>query len=127
MDQLTRIDPSYVCRMSTTPPAWYLPPPDTLSDNHPELVIHPRMNFRSEHNTSYCVSTPIAIHLSCHAYVCYDCFVFTVSSPLYSSVDPAATADYTAAEYDYVVDDRTPTAEFPGKQSHSQIGRASCR
>src|SRR4051812_1473207 len=38
--------------------------------------------------------------------------------PLLSSVDPAATADYTAAEYDYVVDDRTPTVELPGKQSH---------
>ena len=38
---------------------------------------------------------------------------------LLSPVDPAATADYTAAEYDYVVDDRTPTVELPGKQSHS--------
>src|SRR3954464_13878327 len=37
---------------------------------------------------------------------------------LLSPVDPAATADYTAAEYDYVVDDRTPTVELPGKQSH---------
>src|SRR4051812_35749556 len=38
--------------------------------------------------------------------------------PLLSPVDPAATADYTATEYDYVVDDRTPTVELPGKQSH---------
>ena len=50
---------------------------------------------------------------------CYVCFVFTVSSPpLLSPVDPAATADYTAAAYDYVVDDSTPTVELPGKQSH---------
>src|SRR3954463_3892008 len=41
--------------------------------------------------------------------------------PLLSPVDPAATADYTAAEYDYVVDDRTPTVELPGKQSHSPL------
>ena len=38
--------------------------------------------------------------------------------PLLSPVDPAATADYTAAAYDYVVDDRTTTLELPGKQSH---------
>ena len=46
----------------------------------------------------------------------YDCFVFTVSPPLYSPIDPAAIADYTAAAYDYVVDDSTPTVELPGKQ-----------
>src|SRR3954465_13552014 len=39
--------------------------------------------------------------------------------PPYSSVDPAAAADYTAAGYDYFVDDRTPTVELAGKQSHS--------
>ena len=38
--------------------------------------------------------------------------------PPYSPVDPAAPADYTAAAYDYVVYDRTPTVELPGKQSH---------
>ena len=36
--------------------------------------------------------------------------------PPYSSVDPAAVVDYTTAEYDYVIDDRTPTVELPGKQ-----------
>src|ERR1043165_6530902 len=45
--------------------------------------------------------------------------VFTVSPPLYSPVDPAAAADYTAAGYDYFVDDPTSTVELPGKQSHS--------
>ena len=38
--------------------------------------------------------------------------------PFYSPVDPAATADYTAAGYDYVDGDHTPTVELPGKQSH---------
>ena len=39
--------------------------------------------------------------------------------PPLSPVDPATIADYTAAGYDYFVDDRTPTVELPGKQSHS--------
>src|ERR1041384_6166067 len=39
--------------------------------------------------------------------------------PFYSPVDPASVVDYTAAEYDYFVDDPTPTVELPGKQSHS--------
>src|SRR3954464_12355913 len=57
-----------------------------------------------------------------HLFV-YACFVLTVSPPLYSPVDPAAAADYTAAEYDYYVDDPDPTIELPGNQSHflSQI------
>ena len=46
-------------------------------------------------------------------FLCIYCF-----SPLYSPVDPVAAVDYTAAEYDYVVDDRTPTVELPGKQRH---------
>src|ERR1041385_4305516 len=46
--------------------------------------------------------------------LCIYCF-----SPLYSPVDPVATADYTAAGYDYFVDDPTPTVKLPGKQSHS--------
>src|SRR3954464_10378315 len=41
IDQLTRIHHPYVCRMSTTPPARYLPPPDPLSGNHPEPVKQP--------------------------------------------------------------------------------------
>src|ERR1043165_8080045 len=50
---------------------------------------------------------------------CYVCFVFTVSPPpLLSPVDSAATVDYTAAAYDYVVDDSTTTVELPSKQSH---------
>src|ERR1041384_125703 len=84
MVQLTRIHAPYLCRMSTTPPAWYLPPLDTLSGNHPELAVHPRMNSCSEHRVSYYVRAPITIHLSCHAFDCYACFVFIVSSPLIS-------------------------------------------
>src|SRR3954471_736954 len=54
------------------------PPPDPLSGNHPEPVVHLRMNSRSEQRASHCVRTPLTIHLSCRAFVCYDCFVFTV-------------------------------------------------
>src|SRR3954464_15897300 len=39
--------------------------------------------------------------------------------PPSSPVDPAAAVDYTDAEYDYFVDDRTATVKLPGKQSHS--------
>ena len=91
-------------------------PSGCTADNHPELAVHPRMNFRSEQNTLYCDRTPLTLHTSCHASVCYDCFVFTVFIPPYSPVAPVAAADYTAAGYDYVVDDRTPTVELPGKQ-----------
>src|SRR3954447_12035592 len=96
-------------------------PPDHLSGNHPEPVVHPRMNSRSEQRALHCVRTPLTFHTSCHASVCYDCLYLLCFVPLYLSVDPAAAADYTAAEYDYVVDDRTPTVELPGKQSHSPL------
>src|ERR1041385_7151660 len=46
----------------------------------------------------------------------YDCFVFI---PLSFSADPVAAGDYTAAEYDYFVDDPAPSVELPGKQIHS--------
>src|SRR3954464_8470714 len=72
------MQPPYVCRMSTTPPAWYLPPPDTLSGNYPELVFHPRMNSRSEHDTSYCVRAPTSMPLPCNSSICIVCFIFTV-------------------------------------------------
>src|ERR1041385_1432955 len=119
MDQLTKIHLSHVCRMSTTPPAWYLPPPDTLSDNHLELAVHPRMNSYPEHNTLHCVRTPLTLHLSCHAFVCICLLCIYCFSPPLSPVDPTAAVDYTAVEYDYFVDDRTATTELTGKQSHS--------
>src|SRR4051812_42873093 len=80
--QLVRIHHPYVCRMSTTPPARYLPPPNTLSGNHPELAIHPQMNFRSEQRASYPRRAPVAFHLLCIVFVCYACFVFIVFPPL---------------------------------------------
>ena len=43
------------------------------------------------------------------------CLLFPLP-PLLSPVDSAATVDYTAAAYDYVVDDSTTTVELPGKQ-----------
>ena len=51
------------------------------------------------------------MHLYCALLALYLLFL-----PPSSPVDPATAADYTAAEYDYVVDDRTPTVELPGKQ-----------
>src|ERR1043165_9442244 len=48
--------------------------------------------------------------------VCMIALYLLFPPPLLSSVDPAATADYTAATYDYVVDDSTPTVELPGKK-----------
>src|SRR3954466_16275311 len=118
--QLTRIHHPYVCRMSTTPPAWYLPSPDTLSGNHPELAVHPRMNSRSEQHASYYVRASIAFHLSCNTIDCYACFVFIVSPPLfYCPIVPMTDAD--APVFDYFVDDRAPTIELPGKKSHSRL------
>src|SRR3954471_8412189 len=79
------------------------PPPDTLSGNHPELAIHPRMNSRSEQRASYYVRASIAFRLSCNTIVCYACFVFIVSSPLsYCPVVP--TTDVDAPVIDYVDD-----------------------
>ena len=51
--------------------------------------------------------------MHCDAFVC---FVFTVSSPLFFPIDTETADD--AAEYDYFVDDQTPSVELPGKQNH---------
>src|SRR4051812_15541977 len=71
----------------------------------------------------HCVALEHREHRICHTIhlFVYACFVFTIYSPppLCSPLDPAATADYTAAGYDYIVDDPTPTVELPAKQSHS--------
>src|SRR3954469_2786700 len=91
------------------------PPPDTLSGNHPEPVFHPRMNSSSELIASYYVRSSFAFHLSCDALIAMIA-VYLLFLPPLSPVAPAATADYTAAVYDYVVDDSTPTVELPGKQ-----------
>src|SRR4051812_48958495 len=62
-------------------PGLIFPPPDTLSGNHPEPIVHPRMNSRSEQHASYYVGASIAFHMSCITIVCYAYFVFIVSSP----------------------------------------------
>ena len=77
------------------------------------------MNSRSEHRALYNVRGSITIH--CHAFHLFVMLAVYLLSPLYSPVDPAATADYTATEYDYSTDNRTPTVELPGKQSHSPL------
>src|SRR3954464_345833 len=59
-----------------------LPPPDTLSGNHPELTVHPRMNSRSEQRASYYVRASISFHLSCVTIVCYACCIFIFFFPL---------------------------------------------
>src|SRR4051812_35059468 len=91
------------------------PPPDTLSGNHPEPVFHRRMNSSSELIASYYVRSSFAFHLSCHALIAMIA-LYLLFLPPQSSVDPAATVDYTAAAYDYIDDDSTPTVKLPGKQ-----------
>src|ERR1041385_5168366 len=80
-------------------------------------MSHPRINSCSDQITEHCVRAPLlCICYVIHLY-CYYCCVFIVSSPSYCSVDPTSTND--APVIDYFVDDRTPTVELPGKQSHS--------
>src|SRR3954462_5648436 len=47
-----------------------------------------------------------------------DLYLIFLPPPLFSG-RPSATTDYTAAGYDYFVDDPTPTVELPSKRSHS--------
>ena len=80
------------------------------------------MNFRSELIAPYHVSSTFAFH--CHALfwlLCLLCIYCFFPPPLLSSVAPAATADYTAAAHDYVVNDSAPTVELPGKQCPSPL------
>src|ERR1041385_7144588 len=86
-------------------------------DNHPDLVVHPRMNYRSEQYPMHCVRTPLTLRLPCIVFLllllsCIYCF-----SPSYCPIDPTTVVD--ARVIDYVVDDPAPTRELPGKQSHS--------
>src|SRR4051812_34982291 len=83
------------------------PPPATLSGNHPELVVRPRMNSRSEQYPLYHVRAPLTLCLPCVVFVLLLCCVFIVSSPLfYCPVVP--TIDVDAPVIGYFVDDRTP-------------------
>src|SRR3954466_1462213 len=45
-------------------------PPDHLSGNHPEPVVHPRMNSRFEQRALHCVRAPLTLHMFCHDLVC---------------------------------------------------------
>ena len=72
------------------------------------------MNSCSVQRVPFNVRVLITIH--CHAFQLFVMLACIYCPPPYSPVDPAATADYTAAGYDYVDDDRTPTVELPGKQ-----------
>ena len=106
IDQLTRIHP-LTCVGCPRHLRHDSPPLDTLSGNHTELAVHPRMDSRSEQRASYYVKPSIAFHLSCNTIDCYACFVFIVSSPhFYCPV--VSTIAVVAPVIDYVVDDRTP-------------------
>ena len=79
--------------------------------------IH-RWNSRSQPRALYCVRTPPTLRLPCLVFVlllllCIYCF----SPSLFSGRPPNTTA-VDVAVFDYFVDDRTPTIELPGKQSH---------
>src|SRR4051812_9610062 len=78
IDQLTRIHPSYFCRMSTTPPARYLPPPDHLSGNHLEPV-----KFRFVRNVNHRVSSPLSLGIAMYCLVILSLpFIFSSPPPL---------------------------------------------
>src|ERR1041385_7841023 len=76
------------------------------------------MNSRSVLRVSYNVRASLTFHMSCLLVVlllllCIYCF----SPPFYCPVVSTSAAD--APVIDYFVDDRTPTVELAGKQSHS--------
>src|SRR4051812_11432245 len=91
-------------------------PPDTLSGNHPEPIVHPRMNSRSEQRASYYVRASIAFILSCNIILCCACFVFFIP-PLLLSGSPddrcRCPCDRLRRRRPY-----PPTIELPGKQRH---------
>src|SRR3954463_9825833 len=65
-------------------PGLIFPPPDTLSGNHPEPVIHPRMNSSSELIASHCVRSSFAFLLSCHALIAMLLCIYCFYSPLFN-------------------------------------------
>src|SRR3954466_10544208 len=87
IDPLARIHPPYVVRYTRHPrldPSPLRTPCPVIT---PEPAILRQMNSRSELRSSYHVSSSITF--ICHALHClYDCFVFTVSSPLIVSGRP---------------------------------------
>src|SRR3954465_237862 len=63
-------------------------PPDHLSGNHPEPVVHPQMNSRSEQRALHCIRTSLTFHTSCHASFCYDCLYLLCLSPFIFRLTP---------------------------------------
>ena len=61
------------------------------------------------------------MHLPCHASVLHLFALYLLFLPPFLPVDPDTAADDTTVEYDYYVDDRTPTVELPSKQSPSHL------
>src|ERR1041385_811702 len=114
----TNTDTPSICLSDVHDSSGMVPSPSGPSiDTHPESVVHPRMNSRSEQYTLHCVRTPLTLHLPCLEFVllllsCIYCF-FSLS---YCSIVSTSTVD--APVIDYVADDRTSIVELPGKQSH---------
>ena len=84
-----------------------IPSPDRMSDNQPVLTSHPRINSRSEPDTSYCVRAPFLCIFYVINLYCYYCGVFTVSSPLFLPID-VRPLPMLPPLIDYVVVDRVP-------------------
>src|SRR3954467_13523051 len=88
-------------------PSGMIPPLDTLSGNHPEPVLHPRINSRSEQYTVYRIRATLTLCFPCDVFIllalpCIYCF----SPLLYCPV--VSTTDADAPVFDYFTDDRTP-------------------
>src|SRR4051812_29150243 len=114
----TRTDTISTCLSDVSNTANMEPSPsDNLTGTQPVLMSQPRINSCSEQITEHCVrASLLCIYYVIHL-CCYYCCVFIVSPHFYSLIDPVAAADGTVSEYDYLVDDRTPTVELPGKQT----------
>src|ERR1041385_4347021 len=81
MHQRSQLHYPHVFRVFTTLQTWKPSPSGPSVDNHPEPVVHPRMNSRSEQYTLHFVRPPLT--LRCHVLYmyCYYCRVFIVSPP----------------------------------------------
>src|ERR1041385_642708 len=76
---ISTVTPPLCCSGNHDTSGLILPPPVTLSGNHPEPVVHPLMNSRSDQRALHCVRTSFTIHLLCLAFVlllllCIYCF-----------------------------------------------------
>src|SRR3954464_12102222 len=85
IDQLTRIHPPYIFRMSTTPPTRYLPPPDHLSGNHSEPIKLP-VDFRFICNVNHRESSPLAQRIAVYFIFIAFIAVYLLFLPLFSPI-----------------------------------------